>query len=241
MGEDRSQFDVLERELSTSVLHGGAGFCGVIQQDYAIGGVTHYWQKGSRLKIALDFDDLGALRASDVKDSIEEQVNQVRAVTDGLTFDLFGSTLGANLVCKLARLDGRNGVLAQCGIPPPNASPENTQLRMDIDTGEVWQLFTNNGVSGAIDFGRVWLHEFLHFLGLGHQPPSIATPALIQAMYSPLIWLLQNADKGEVVRRYGGKAIAPPPPTGAPAEIPIVVTATTPWGEYTAKGPMKRK
>jgi hypothetical protein len=234
----------LGMELTTSVLQGGSGFCGVNVQEYAINGVTYGWKRGSRLKIAVDFDDLGALRSNQVKEIIEAQINQIRAVTDGITFDLFTPTLSANIVCKLARLDGPNGVLADCQIPQPNASPDNTQLLMRIDTGEVWGYFTSQRINGIIDFGRTWLHEFLHGIGLGHQPASIQKPAIIQAMYNPLLWLLQDTDKSEIVRRYGGAAVKPapapvPPPLGAPSEIPVVVTAKTQWGEYRASGPLK--
>lgn len=231
----------LEHELSTSVLQGGAGFCGVTLESFAINGVTHYWRKGSKLKIAVDFDDLGQLRAAQVKEAIEAAVNEIRNVTDGLSFELFTPPMSSNLVCNLARMDGPNGVLADCEIPMPNASPDNTQLKMRIDTGEVWRLFAGS-MNGAIDFQRVWLHEFLHGLGLGHKPASIANPALIAPMYSPAIRNLQEADKGELVRRYGGRTTpiepqpAPVPVGGMQADVKITVNGET-WG---AAGPLKK-
>ena len=233
----------LGQELSTSVLQGGAGFCGVTLESFAINGVTHYWRKGSKLKIAVDFDDLGQMPAAQVKEAIEAAVNEIRAVTDGLTFELFTPTLSANLICKLARLDGPSGVLADCMIPMPNASTDNTQLTMRIDTGEVWRVFSGS-VNGAIDFQRVWLHEFLHGIGLGHKPASIAKPALIAPMYSPAIRNLQEADIGEIVRRYGGRTtpIEPPPatipsPTGIQGEIKVTLNGET----WVAAGAMKRQ
>jgi hypothetical protein len=244
MGDGHDQIDwlgTLEQELSTSVLQGGTGFCGVVQESFAINGTTHYWRKGSRLKIALDFDDLGQLTASQVKEAIEAAVNEVRATTDGLTFDLFTPTLSANLVCKLARLDGPSGVLADCGIPTPNADPSRTQLQMRIDTGEVWRLFAQQ-MNGAIDFQRVWLHEFLHFLGLGHKPASIAKPALIAPMYSPIIRGLQEADKEEIVRRYGGAVAKPvpvPTPGVVPAELAVRIELDAHGRTYKAKGMAK--
>jgi hypothetical protein len=232
----------LGQELSTSVLQGGAGFCGVTMESFAINGVVHHWRKGSKLKIAVDFDDLGQLRAAQVKEGIEAAVNEIRAVTDGLSFELFTPTLSANLACKLARLDGPNGILADCQIPMPNASTDNTQLTMRIDTGEVWRLFAGS-MNGAIDFQRVWLHEFLHGIGLGHKPASIAKPALIAPMYSPAIRNLQEADIGEIVRRYGGRTTPIEPPTppvkpvgGMQADVKITVNGET-WG---AAGPMKK-
>lgn len=249
MGDGYDYLDPLgtiEQELNTSVILGGAGFCGVTQEAFAINGVTHHWRKGSRLKIALDFDDLGVLRANQVKEIIEAQVNQVREATDGLKFDLFTPTLSANLVCKLARLDGPSGVLADCGIPPPNADPAKVQLPMRIDTGEVWRYFTSERVNGAIDFGRTWLHEFLHFLGLGHKPASISDPAIIAPAYNPLLWLLQSADKQEIIRRYGGKAAQPTPtpavPTpGTPEALPVRIEFDAYGRTYTASGKAKVK
>jgi hypothetical protein len=234
----------LEHELTTSVLQGGAGFCGVTNESFAINGVVHHWRKGSKLKIALDFDDLGQLRSSQVKEAIEAAVNEIRATTDGLTFELFTPTLSANLVCKLARLDGPSGVLADCQVPMPNANPANTQLTMRIDTGEVWRLFAGS-MNGAIDFQRVWLHEFLHGIGLGHKPASISKPALIAPMYSPAIRNLQEADKGEITRRYGGRTtpIAPTPPvvpapaTGIQGEIKITLNGET----WSAAGALKKQ
>lgn len=229
---------LLGQELTTSVLQGGGGFCGVTQESFAINGVTHHWRKGSKLKIAVDFDDLGQLRSDQVKEAIEAAVNEVRATTDGLTFDLFTPSMSSNLVIRLARLDGPNGVLADCQIPQPNASPDNTQLLMRIDTGEVWRLFEGQ-LNGAIDFQRVWLHEFEHFLGLGHKPASITKPALIAPIYSPIIRGLQDADKEEIVRRYGGAAPtapAPPAPTGQiKGEIKVVINGVA----YGASGPLK--
>jgi hypothetical protein len=247
MGEGHDQLDehlhCLGQELCTSVLSGGTGFCGVNVQEYAINGVTYAWKRGSKLKIALDFDDLGQLRANQVREIIEAQINQIRAVTDGLSFELFTPTLSANIVCKLARMDGKNGVLADCQVPPPNASPANTQLNMRLDTGENWRYFTSERIDGAIDLGRTWLHEFLHGIGLGHQPQSIQKPAIIQPAYNPLLWLLQDTDKGEITRRYGGRTtpIEPPPAPGAPAELPIRVSIDAYGLTYSAAGSAKPK
>lgn len=235
----------LGQELSTSVLQGGAGFCGVVVEDFAINGVTHFWKKGSKIKVGLDFDDLGQLTANQVREAIEAAVNEIRSVTDGLTFELFAPPLSSNIVCRLARLDGPNGVLADCQIPMPGATTDNTQLQMRIDTGESWRLF-NQQVNGVIDFQRVWLHEFLHGIGLGHKPASIAKPALIAPMYSPIIRGLQDADKEEIVRRYGG-AVAKPPvtpplpaPGGIPAEILVKRLELQAYGRtYVCSGPAK--
>lgn len=235
-----SIFANLHHELQTSVLQGGVGFCGVTQEAYAINGVTYGWKPGSTISVGLDFDDLGQLKASQVKEAIEAAVNEIREVTDGLKFNLFTPPLQSNIKCVLARLDGKNGVLADCQIPSPNASPANTQLQMRIDTGEVWRLFTQQ-LNGAIDFYRVWLHEFLHGIGLGHKPASIASPALIAPMYSPIVRNLQDADKGEIVRRYGGRTtpIAPKPPATPARVVQAEINVTIDGQAWTAKGNLR--
>jgi hypothetical protein len=245
MGDGYDHLDLalaaLGQELTTSVLEGGTHFCGTVVEPYAINGTTYAWKRGSRLKIGLDFDGLGVLTAAQVKESIEAAVNEVRATTDGLTFELFTPPMHSNIVVKLARLDGPSGVLADCGIPPPNASPDNTQLNMRIDTGEAWRLFVDQ-VQGAIDFQRVWLHEFLHGVGLGHKPSSIREPALIAPTYNPLIRGLQEADKGEIVRRYGGKSSPVPPPSvpGQPARaVKGTISVNIDGQTWQASGPLK--
>jgi hypothetical protein len=231
----------IEHEISCSVLDGGCAFCGVTVQEYAVNGVTYSWRKGSHLRVALDFDDLGALAASQVKDAVVAALKEISDCCD-ITHELVASSLNANLKVILARLDGKMGVLADCQLPQPGSSPDSVQLLMRIDTSERWGLSTNP-TGDMIDFYRVFLHEALHGHGLGHKPNSVRDPALIAPMYSPLIRNLQAADKSELVRRYSAPQVKPAPPVpspaGAPAEIPVVVTATTPWGQYSAKGPLK--
>lgn len=226
-------------ELTTPLVDGGCAFCGVNEQAFAINGVTHAWRRGSRLKVALDFDDLGALRASQVKEAVEEALREISACCE-VSHELVAAVFGANLVVKLARLDGRMGVLADCQIPQPNASPDNTQLLMRIDTSERWGLAVNP-TGDMIDFYRVFLHEALHGHGLGHKPASIRDPALIAPMYSPLVRNLQPADKAELIRRYGAAVPRPDAPAGIPATLPVRVEIDAFGGTYKAAGNAKRE
>lgn len=241
-GDDSHDFDLLRGELATSVTAGGTSFCGVTLQEYAIGGVTHGWKPGSKLRVALDFDDLGALRASQVRDTLVQCYEEIEAACN-LKFELISATLNANLIIKLARMDGASGVLADCGIPPQNADPNNVQLHMRIDTSERWGLSVNP-TGDMIDLYRVKLHELLHFCGLGHQPASIREPALIMPMYSPSLRNLQGPDKSELRRRHGGPVVAPHaplPPGGFPLTIPVRVSFDAHGGTYAAAGPAKRQ
>lgn len=226
-------------EIGKSVSLGGCAFCAVELQEYAINGVTYGWRKGSHLKFALDFDDLGPLRSVDVREAVVTALKEISDCCE-ITHELVASALNANLVVKLARLDGAMGVLADCQIPAPGSTPDSTQLTMRIDTGERWALSVNP-TGDQIDFYRVFLHEALHGHGLGHKPASIRDPALIAPMYSPSIRNLQPADKGELLRRYGPAKATPAqipqgPSRAVQGEIKIVIDGQV-WG---ASGPLKQ-
>lgn len=190
-------------------------FCGVTAEQFAINGRTHQWPRGSLLTWGVAFSRLGEMSDMDVKDAIIEVLKEPANACD-VSFKYIQNALQANVRLILSRLDGPSGVLAQAGIPMPNARPENTQLTLEFDDSEPWGLFANPP-SGRIDFYRVALHEFLHILGLGHRPPSVREPALIAPIYSPVLRHLQPADIGELVRRYG----APKPLPSGPAEPPV--------------------
>lgn len=217
MAEAPPDYSQLDRELETSVTEGGGAFCGQNTQEFAINGVTYRWPPGSRLTIGVGFSQLGDLSQSDCKDAIAEAVKEPAAACN-VSFDIISNPLQANIKLIRNRLDGQSGVLAQMGIPM-NPRPD-TQLIGEFDDSEAWGLF-QNPPNGRIDFYRVFLHEFLHALGLGHKPASIREPALIAPIYSPVIRHLQPADIGELVRRYGAPTSPPPPPAagGKPVNV----------------------
>jgi len=229
----------LIHEIERPVSQGGCAFCAVELQEYAINGVTYGWRKGSHLKLALDFDDLGPLRAVDVREAVMAALQEISGCCD-ITHELVASALHANLVVKLAKMDGQMGVLADCQIPAPGSTPDSTQLFMRIDTSERWALSVNP-VGDQIDFYRVFLHEALHGHGLGHKPASIRDPALIAPMYSPSIRNLQPADKSELLRRYGvaQTPVPAPLPPGKPLSIVGEMKVTINGEPYGASGTLK--
>lgn len=242
MGDGFDETALIAAEMDCSVLEGGTAFCGVTQEHFAINGVTHQWPRGSHIKWFAGFDDLGAIRAADVRQCFTEALKEISGCCD-VTHEMVASQHNANLLIILARMDGASGVLADCQIPMGNVSSDNTQLTMRLDTGERWGL-SATPTGDMIDLYRVFLHEALHGHGLGHKPNSIRDPALIAPMYSPLLRNLQVADKQELVRRYGTpKPVVIPPvtPGSAPATIAVRMEVDAHGRTYTAAGMAKLK
>jgi hypothetical protein len=200
-----------------SAVDGGHLFCGQNDQGFAINGVTYQWPRGSQLTLGVDFSRLGGLSDMDCKDLMVAANREISDCCD-VGLSIITSPQRANIKLQLRRLDGPSGVLAQCGIPVGNLTAERGQLNMEFDDSETWVAAVNPSV-GKIDFYRVYLHELLHGLGLGHKPANIAAPALIAPMYSPRIRNLQAADVQELQRRYGPAKVDPvgPAPTPVPA------------------------
>ncbi len=238
MGDGHDHLELLN-ELTTPVVDGGCAFCGVTELEFAIDGVTHQWPRGSHLRYCIGFDDLGAIPAADVRKIFAAAFKEISDCCNA-TFELVTAQHQANLLIVLQRLDGRSGVLGDCGIPVGSVGPD-TQLRMRLDTGERWG-WSENPTGDMIDAYRVILHELLHFMGLGHKPASIRDPALISPTYSPTMGHLQPADKVELVRRMGLPKVSqvPPPPTGSPRIVATEIKVTIDGVTWTASGPMKR-
>ena len=220
---DRS---VLDNELDIPLSAGGGMFCGVTEERFAINGVTYQWPKGAKLTWALGFSRLGPLSDMDVKDAFTAALKEISSCCD-CSHDLNPNFNAAQIYVITQRLDGASGVLADCEIPT-SVNP-STRLRMRLDDSENWVL-AENPPQGSIDLYRVVLHELLHGHGLGHKPPSIQQPALISPVYSPSMRHLQQADKDELVRRYGPPkpVVTPPPPViPVPGANPIILTTSS--------------
>jgi hypothetical protein len=222
--DEASKWGVLEDELEHSVLQGGGMFCGQHAEGYAINGVTYQWPRGSHLRWGIGFSRLGGLSDMDCKDATLAALKEIADCCD-VTHDYVSNiNAGVNIRLIARRLDGASGVLAQMGIPVGNVTPD-TMLLGEFDDAENYVL-AENPAPGTIDFYRVVLHELLHAHGLGHKPASIQRPALIAPVYSPTMRHLQDADKDELLRRYGHpKPLpVPPPVVPVPGAKPIYVT-----------------
>lgn len=210
-----------------SVLDGGRLFCGVSQEEFAIGGVTYQWPRGSKLTWGLDFSSLGSLSDMDVKDCFAAALKEISECCD-VSHAMVANSRAANFLVTRKRLDGAMGVLADCQIPVGNVTPD-TQLLMRLDDSESW-VISETPAQGEIDLYRVVLHELEHGHGLGHKPANIAAPALIAPTYSRTLRNLQKADKAELLRRYGvaPTAVVPSPASPAvpatPGSKPVNVT-----------------
>ena len=214
----------------TPISDGGGLFCGV-PENFAIGNRRYQWPKGSHLKWSIGFSRLGVLSDMDCKDLITESLREISSCCN-VTHE-FTTGNNSNLNIVTARMDGPSGVLADCGIPT-NVSPKTT-LRMRFDSSERYGNY-ENPPNGSIDFYRVFLHEALHWHGLGHKPANVGGSALIAPMYSTRIRNLQKLDIQELVLRYGeATGIKPPSPTGSSDGIWIWV----PGGKSQATNPNK--
>lgn len=207
-----------------SVHDGGVLFCGVSEQQFAINGRTHAWPKGIKLTWSLADAGmrLGELSAADIKQCYAEAFAEVMAVCD-VHAEYSPNAKTANFLATAARLDGRQGVLADHQIPFGRA---DQTLVGRYDVAERW-VIAENPRAGEIDLKRVVTHELLHGWGLGHAAVDRRSPALIEPSYSLSVRDLQERDIAELVRRYGPSKRDRPPT--APPSIP------TPTGTLQAK------
>jgi hypothetical protein len=194
------------------VTEGGVLYCGVTEQEYAIGGVTYAWPIAiKKLRWSLNFSRLGQLSDMDFKDAATTWFKEIADCCDR-QFEYTSNTRLANILYTVQRLDGKSGVLADMRLPVGNVNDE-TQLIGRFDDAEGYTLSATPG-QGEIGLYPVGLHETEHAMGLGHQPANIQKIALIQPVYNPLVRNLQAADIAELQRRYGPpQTVVPPPPT----------------------------
>lgn len=210
------------------VSEGGVVFCGTSEEQFAINGVTYQWPRGSHITWGMNFSRLGNLVHAEMKDAITEALKEISDCCD-VTHEFVERADAANLLITTRRLDGQSGVLADCQIPVGNVSTQRTVLTMRLDDSENWGIWSNPPSNG-IDFYRVFLHEALHGHGLGHKPTNVREPALIAPTYDTRLRNLQEADKAELVRRYGPRQ-KPSPTAPVPAPTGDKWRITTPNGE----------
>lgn len=118
-----------------------------------------------------------------------------------------------SLIITTQRLDGPQGVLADCELPGPQVQ------RMRLDTSERWVIVTGPNVPvSQIDLLRVLTHELGHFWGIGHIGPG----NLMAPTYSTRIESPQSGDIREMQERYG-PPVPQQPPTPPPPGQPITI------------------
>lgn len=128
----------------------------------------------------------------------------------------------ARLLIGFQPIDGPYNVLAQTQLPYAGIDP-GSQLWMHLDSAEQWTLKF---------VGQVAMHEFGHFLGVGHAPAPIL--AVMSPEYQPQFSDLQPWDVAQDQARYGpaAPAAAAPPSAAAPSETivmdPITLRITVP-------------
>lgn len=241
MGDGHDQMDEATKALYgyRSAMDGGVMFCGVTEEQFAIGGRTYQWPRGSHLTWGLGFSRLGKLSDLDCKGAIEEALAEISGCCD-ISHAYTSNARAANIIVTVTRLDGPSGVLADMQIPVGNVN-KDLQLLGRCDDGEEW-VIAQNPPRGTIDFYRVILHELLHAHGLGHGPVDRTNPALIEPTYSATIRSLQQRDKAELVRRYGVAKNPQPPvgpsPTGDSLGVDVIIKQAD--AEFRLTGPAKR-
>lgn len=120
----------------------------------------------------------------------------------------------AHISIGYRHIDGRGQVLGWMEIPDGSMK----QREMRLDSGDSWS-FAVNAARGTVDIGRVWLHEWLHGLGVLHISGN--GTALMNPVVSH-IRTLQSADIA-ALRQLGYQA-----PTSGP--LPNPTPPTSPGG-----------
>jgi hypothetical protein len=134
-----------------------------------------------------------------------------------------------------ANLGGPSGVLADQELP----FGQGANLRMRVDASERWVIADNPGPN-QINLLAVLCHENGHCLGMQHIAAE-GDADLMNATYSPRIYMPQEDDISYGVKLYGKPVvIEPPPPGGLPAEIDAVWEGVFMGATYRAKGKAKR-
>lgn len=108
-------------------------------------------------------------------------------------------------------LDGPGGTLAYCGMP---CSPLTKSVLMVMDLDETWLAGEGQTARGGVQFKLVFIHEFLHGLGIPHC--ETGEPAIMRPFYDPNQTELAAWDIAELVKRYG------PPAKPASPVVPAI-------------------
>lgn len=123
-------------------------------------------------------------------------------------------------IVNAVRLDRAGGVLADQALP----FGSGLELPMRVDTSERWWYQNDKTPQGYMNLVAVLCHEDGHCLGMQHIDKD-QTPDLMNAFYSPEIFIPQNDDIVYGRKLYGGP-IAPPSPAPGPGPRPTIAGLT---------------
>lgn len=139
----------------------------------------------------------------------------------------------AHCMIRVANIDGRQGVLADCQLPGPPVQ------QMRLDGAEAWVVQIGADVAAnVIDLFRVLVHELGHFWGLGHAPRN--SPNLMAPTYARGIWLPQPSwDVAQIQALYGQPR--PKPPTPGENRTPSVISIFDQAGAVLASYELGRR
>jgi hypothetical protein len=134
----------------------------------------------------------------------------------------------ARLKIYTRKLDGPQGVLADCELPNPGVQ----SVTMRIDLSEDWDAGITSPITRQIKLADVIRHEGGHGIGIGHAPQGsknwMAPIYDAVMLMSPAgIW-----DTNQAVSRYGQAIATPPPVTPTIPTIPPTTGGTFVLGTF---------
>lgn len=163
---------------------------------------------------------LPGISTSDFESVVQGAFDSWRAAGVNIIANKAVLASAVDLQVATTRLDGPQGVLADCELP---SSPNRLQ-HCRVDTSENWIIQLGPLTSLArIDLNRVLRHEFGHFLGLGHSSnqADLMAPFISQTIDRP--------QPGDVQAALSlGYSPVTPTPTPTPTPVPIPPPTPTP-------------
>ncbi len=164
-----------------------------------------------------------------LRDAIMAGFGMWAKVSDAVA-DLTEDSNAAQFVIFTTRLDGPQGVLADCEMPGRGYKPQ----RMRIDNSERFDTFigqqSQNGDS-FLDLVRIIGHEGGHAYGLPHLDDNGKGNDLMDSLYNPKLWEPSQFE-ADYMARWFGKPKTPPPTPALPPTTPGSTILELPLGRY---------
>lgn len=186
-------------------------FCG-IRENLEVGEIGQRYCPWPEPRITWSIRDVLPSLGDTMRQACEAALADIASYFE-LEFPYVDDPGQANILITVAPLGGPLGVLADCQLVPCNlGGTNNAQMLMRADRSEQW-VWANTPSGVAIDWQRVFAHEFTHGLGL----PHIQTPAsLMNPTYSTTIRGLQPGDIAALEQLGYKRRTAPKPPDTPP-------------------------